>query len=395
MKMMKRRLLLAGVAAGAFAVPFAGMLTSAVAQEVVKIGLIATLTGPQASSGRQKVAGARLFMAQNGDTIAGKKIELIIKDDTGVADQTRRIAQELIVNDKVAFLAGFSLTPLALAVAPVITQAKVPAIIMTAGTSVITERSPYFVRASFTLPQQTIPITEWAAKNGIKTAVSLVSDYGPGIDAQDAFKMGLEARGGKVVEQIKAPLANPEFAAFLQRAKDLKPDALFLFVPAPTAGSLMRQVVDRGISQAGIKVIGTGDITDDDQLNGMGDAVIGLTTSHFYSAAHDSPMNKKFVADFKAANNNLRPNFIGVSGYDGMHLMYEALKKTNGNTDGTALVEAMKGMKLESPRGTFSIDPATRDIVQDVYIRKVERKDGELYNIEFDVVKDVKDPTHK
>ncbi|HEV2571311.1 ABC transporter substrate-binding protein [Methylocella sp. CPCC 101449] len=393
--MMKRRLLLAGVAAGAFAVPFAGMLTSAVAQEVVKIGLIATLTGPQASSGRQKVAGARLFMAQNGDTIAGKKIELIIKDDTGVADQTRRIAQELIVNDKVAFLAGFSLTPLALAVAPVITQAKVPAIIMTAGTSVITERSPYFVRASFTLPQQTIPITEWAAKNGIKTAVSLVSDYGPGIDAQDAFKMGLEARGGKVVEQIKAPLANPEFAAFLQRAKDLKPDALFLFVPAPTAGSLMRQVVDRGISQAGIKVIGTGDITDDDQLNGMGDAVIGLTTSHFYSAAHDSPMNKKFVADFKAANNNLRPNFIGVSGYDGMHLMYEALKKTNGNTDGTALVEAMKGMKLESPRGTFSIDPATRDIVQDVYIRKVERKDGELYNIEFDVVKDVKDPTHK
>ncbi|MBN9082332.1 MAG: ABC transporter substrate-binding protein [Rhizobiales bacterium] len=393
--MMKRRLLLAGVAAGAFAVPFAGTLASAVAQEVVKIGLIATLTGPQASSGRQKVAGARLFMAQNGDTVAGKKIELIIKDDTGVADQTRRIAQELIVNDKVAFLSGFSLTPLALAVAPVITQAKVPAIIMTAGTSVITERSPYFVRASFTLPQQTIPITEWAAKNGIKTAVSLVSDYGPGIDAQDAFKMGLEARGGKVVEQIKAPLANPEFAAFLQRAKDLKPDALFLFVPAPTAGSLMRQVVDRGISQAGIKVIGTGDITDDDQLNGMGDAVIGLTTSHFYSAAHDSPMNKKFVADFKAANNNLRPNFIGVSGYDGMHLMYEALKKTNGNTDGTALVEAMKGMKLESPRGTFSIDPATRDIVQDVYIRKVERKDGELYNIEFDVVKDVKDPTHK
>ena len=393
--MMKRRLLLAGVAAGAFAVPFAGTLASAVAQEVVKIGLIATLTGPQASSGRQKVAGARLFMAQNGDTVAGKKIELIIKDDTGVADQTRRIAQELIVNDKVAFLSGFSLTPLALAVAPVITQAKVPAIIMTAGTSVITERSPYFVRASFTLPQQTIPITEWAAKNGIKTAVSLVSDYGPGIDAQDAFKMGLEARGGKVVEQIKAPLANPEFAAFLQRAKDLKPDALFLFVPAPTAGSLMRQVVDRGISQAGIKVIGTGDITDDDQLNGMGDAVIGLTTSHFYSAAHDSPMNKKFVADFKAANNNLRPNFIGVSGYDGMHLIYEALKKTNGNTDGTALVEAMKGMKLESPRGTFSIDPATRDIVQDVYIRKVERKDGELYNIEFDVVKDVKDPTHK
>jgi branched-chain amino acid transport system substrate-binding protein len=392
---MQRRTVVAGLAGSAFAATFAGGIQIAAAQEVVKIGLIATLTGPQAASGRQKVAGARLFMAQHGNKVAGKTIELIVKDDTGVADQTRRIAQELIVNDKVAFLAGFSLTPLALAVAPVITQAKVPAIIMTAGTSVITERSPYFVRVSFTLPQQTVPIAEWAAKNGVKTGVSLVSDYGPGIDAQDAFKQRLEERGGKVVEQIKAPLANPEFAPFLQRAKDLKPDALFLFVPAPTAGSLMRQVVDRDLSGSGIKVIGTGDITDDDQLNGMGDAVIGLITSHFYSAAHDSPLNKKFVAEFKQANPNMRPNFIGVSGYDGMYAMYEALKKTNGNTDGTALVEAMKGMKWESPRGMMSIDPATRDVIQDVYIRKVEKKDGELYNIEFDVVKDVKDPTHK
>ncbi|MDB5569862.1 MAG: transporter substrate-binding protein [Hyphomicrobiales bacterium] len=388
--MLRRHLLLgfAGLAAMSAAAPVA-------AQETVKVGLIATLTGPQAASGRQKVAGAKLYMALNGNMVAGKKIELIIKDDTGVADITRRHAQELIVNDKVAAISGFSLTPLALAVAPVITQAKIPAIIMTAGTSIITERSPYFVRVSFTLPQQSVPIAEWIAKNGAKTAVSLVSDYGPGIDAQDAFKMRFEEKGGKVLEQLKAPLANPEFSAFLQRAKDLKPDALFLFVPAPTAGSLMKQVIDRGLIEANIKVVGTGDITDDDQLNGIGDSVLGLVTSHFYSAAHDSPMNKKFVEEFKKANPGMRPNFIGVGGYDGMHAFYQALEKTKGDTDGTKLVEAMKGMSFESPRGMLTIDPATRDVVQDVYIRKVEKKDGELYNIEFDVVKQVKDPIHK
>jgi len=367
----------------------------AISQETVKVGLIATLTGPQAASGRQKVAGARLYMQLNGNMVAGKKIELIIKDDTGVADVTRRHAQELIVNDKVAAIAGFSLTPLALAVAPVITQAKMPAIIMTAGTSVITERSPFFVRVSFTLPQQSVPIAEWVAKNGAKTAVSLVSDYGPGIDAQNAFKMRFEEKGGKVLEQLKAPLANPEFSPFLQRAKDLKPDALFLFVPAPTAGALMKQVIDRGLTEANIKVIGTGDITDDDQLNGIGDSVLGLVTSHFYSAAHDSALNKKFVAEFKKANPDMRPNFIGVGGWDGMHAFYEALKKTNGDTDGTKLVDAMKGATWESPRGMMTIDPQTRDVIQDVYIRKVEKRDGELYNIEFDVVKQVKDPMHK
>lgn len=367
----------------------------AISQETVKVGLIATLTGPQAASGRQKVAGARLYMQLNGNMVAGKKIELIIKDDTGVADVTRRHAQELIVNEKVAAIAGFSLTPLALAVAPVITQAKMPAIIMTAGTSVITERSPYFVRVSFTLPQQSVPIAEWVAKNGAKTAVSLVSDYGPGIDAQNAFKMRFEEKGGKVLEQLKAPLANPEFSPFLQRAKDLKPDALFLFVPAPTAGALMKQVIDRGLTEANIKVVGTGDITDDDQLNGIGDSVLGLVTSHFYSAAHDSALNKKFVAEFKKTNPGMRPNFIGVGGWDGMHAFYEALKKTNGDTDGTKLVDAMKGATWESPRGMMTIDAETRDVIQDVYIRKVEKRDGELYNIEFDVVKQVKDPMHK
>ena len=237
-------------------------------------------------------------------------------------------------------------------------------------------------------------MAEYMAKHGAKTAVTLVSDYGPGIDAQNAFAKKFEEMGGKVLEQIRAPLANPEFAAYLQRAVDLKPDTLFLFVPAPTAGTLMKQVVDRGVISAGIKVVGTGDITDDDQLNGMPDSVLGLVTSHFYSAAHESPINKKFVADFEKANPGVRPNFIAVSTYDGMKAFAKALDKTNGDTDGTKLVDAMKGMSFDSPRGTMTIDPVTRDIVQDVYIRKVERKDGQLWNIEFDKLPNVKDPLH-
>jgi len=362
------------------------------AQDVVKVGLIAPLTGPQAASGRQMVAGAQLYMALNGNKVGNKTIQLVVRDDQGTADITRRIAQELIVNEKVAVISGFGLTPLAMAVGPVITQAKVPAVIMVAGTSAIVGTSPYFVRASFTLPQNTFPVAEWAVKNGIKNVVSLVSDYGPGLDAQNTFKKTFEAAGGKVLDQLKAPLESPDFAPFLQKAKDLKPDAVFLFVPAPQAGALMKQVVDRGFQQAGIKIIGTGDVTDDDQLNGMGDGVIGMITSYNYSSAHDSPENKRFVAEFRKANPQMRPNVMGVSGYDGLHLIYEALKKTNGNTDGTALVDAMKGMSWVSPRGPMSIDPATRDVVQNIYVRRVERKDGELSNIEFDVFKDVKDP---
>ena len=366
---------------------------AAVAEDTVKFGLIVTLSGPQAASGRQALAAAKLYLAEN-DKGGAKKIELIVKDDQGVADITKRLAQELITGDKVAAIGGFSLTPLALAVAPLITQAKIPAIITTAGTSVITEKSPYYVRTSFTLPQQSFPMAEYMAKHGAKTAVTLVSDYGPGIDAQNAFAKKFEEMGGKVLEQIRAPLANPEFAAYLQRAVDLKPDTLFLVVPAPTAGTLMKQVVDRGVISAGIKVVGTGDITDDDQLNGMPDSVLGLVTSHFYSAAHESPINKKFVADFEKANPGVRPNFIAVSTYDGMKAFAKALDKTNGDTDGTKLVDAMKGMSFDSPRGTMTIDPVTRDIVQDVYIRKVERKDGQLWNIEFDKLPNVKDPLH-
>jgi branched-chain amino acid transport system substrate-binding protein len=375
--------LVAGVAlVGASA--FAG----AQAQEAVKIGLILPMTGGQASTGKQIDNAVKLYMQQHGDTVAGKKIEVILKDDAAVPDNTKRLAQELIVNDKVNFIAGFGVTPAALAAAPLATQAKVPQIVMAAGTSIITERSPYIVRTSFTLAQSSTIIGDWAAKNGIKKVATLTSDFAPGNDALLFFKEHFTAGGGEIVEEVKVPLANPDFAPFLQRMKDSKPDAMFVFVPAGQGGSFMKQYAERGLT--GIKVIGPGDVMDDDLLGGMGDAALGTVTAHLYSAAHPSAKNKEFVAAYKKAFNQ-RPGFMAVGGYDGIHLIYEALKKTGGKADGDGLIEAMKGMKWESPRGPISIDPETRDIVQNIYIRKVEKVDGELYNVEFQTFEAVKD----
>ena len=303
---------------------------------------------------------------------------------------TKRLAQELIVNDKVSVLAGFGLTPLALSTAPLATQAKVPEIVMAAATSTITEASPFIVRTSFTQGQTSMPMAEWAIKNGMKKVVTIVSDYGPGIDAEKAFSGVFTKEGGEVVN-LRVPLANPDFSPFLQRAADAKPNAIFVFVPSGVGAQLMKQFAERGLDKSGIKLIGPGDITDDDILNGMGDVALGTVTSHHYSAMHDSPENKSFVAAFQKANAGLRPNFMAVGGYDGMHLLYDALKKTDGKA-GEALVTAMKGMNWMSPRGPISIDPQTRDIVQNIYIRKVERKDGELYNVEFATIPNVKDP---
>ncbi|UVF17508.1 ABC transporter substrate-binding protein [Microvirga terrae] len=363
---------------------------AALAQEPLKIGLILPMTGPFASTGRQIEAAAKLYMQQNGDTVAGKKIQLIVKDDTGTADVTKRLAQELIVNDKIAVMAGFGLTPLALAPAPLATQAKVPAVVMAAATATITEASPYIVRTSFTLPQATVPMADWAAQNGIKKVATLVSDYGPGIDAEKAFTTAFTAKGGQV-ENLRVPLANPDFSPFLQKVADAKPDALFVFVPSGIGAQFMKQFVERGLDKSGIRLIGPGDVTDDDLLNNMGDVALGAITTQHYSAAHDSPENKAFVEAFKKANNGMRPNFMAVGGYDGMHLIYEGLKKTSGQ-GGQALIDAMKGMSWTSPRGPVSIDPQTRDIVQNIYVRKVERKDGELYNVEFATIPNVKDP---
>jgi branched-chain amino acid transport system substrate-binding protein len=363
----------------------------ALADGTVKIGLIVPMTGGQASTGRQIDNAVKLYMQQNGDTVAGKKIVVILKDDAAAPDNIKRLAQELIVNDKVDIIAGFGVTPAALAAAPLATQAKVPEVVMVAGTSIITERSPYIVRTSFTLAQSSTIIGDWAAKNGIKKVATLTSDYAPGNDALQFFKEHFTASGGEIVEEVKVPLANPDFAPFLQRMKDSKPDAMFVFVPGGQGGNFMKQFSERGLDKSGIKVIEPGDVMDDDLLNGMGDAALGAVTAHLYSAAHPSSINKEFVAAYEKAFNS-RPGFIAVGGYDGIHLIYEALKRTGGNTDGDALVEAMKGMKWESPRGPISIDPETRDIVQNIYIRKVEKVDGELYNIEFQTFEAVKDP---
>lgn len=362
------------------------------ADNTFKIGLILPMTGQQASTGRQVEAAAKLYMAQHGDTVAGRKIELIVKDDTTVPDVTKRMAQELIVNDKVNVLAGFGITPSAFATAPLATQSKTPMVVMAAATSTITEASPYIVRTSFTLAQASVSIADWAPKHGIKKVVTLVSDYGPGIDAEKFFIQQFTANGGQVIDSLRVPMRNPDFAPFLQKVRDAKPDALFVFVPSGAGAAVMKQFLERGMDKAGIKLIGTGDITDDDQLNGMGDGALGVVTAHHYAAAHPSAKNKEFVQAFEKANKGMRPNFMAVAGYDGMHVIYEALKATKGQGDGDALLAAMKGQSFESPRGPISIDPQTRDIVQNIYLRKVEKLNGQLHNVEFDVIKDVKDP---
>ena len=386
--MKKRTLIQAAVAA---LVLSAGGLAQA-QQQPFKIGLILPMTGQQATTGRQIEAAAKLWMAQNGDTVAGRKVQLILKDDTSLPDQTRRLAQELIVNDKVDVLAGFGITPSAMATAPIATQSKTPMVVMAAATSAITEASPYIVRTSFTLPQASVALADWAPKNGLKKIVTLVTDYGPGIDAEKFFKDRLLFNGGTVPETLRVPLRNPDFAPFLQKVRDIKPDALFVFVPSGAGAAVMKQFLERGMDKAGVKLIGTGDVTDDDQLNDMGDGAVGVVTSHHYSAAHPSAANKKFVEAFQKANKNMRPNFMAIGGYDGMRVIYEALKKTNGKGGGDALLAGLKGQIFESPRGPVFIDAQTRDIVQNIYLRKVEKKDGQLFNVEFDVIKDVKDP---
>jgi len=383
---MKRAIFASAALIAASMMPAAGQ-----AQETVKVGLVIAMTGQQASTGKQIKAAVDLYVKEHGDTVAGKKIQIILRDSASVPDNTKRLAQELIVNDKVNILAGFEITPAAMVVAPLATEAKVIELVMAAGTSIITEKSPYITRTSFTLPQSSVIIADWAAKNKIKKVVTIVSDYAPGADAEKSFTERFTAAGGQVAEAIKVPLANPDFAPFLQRAADTKPDAIFIFVPSGQGATFMKQFAERGLDKAGVRLIGPGDVTDDDLLPNMGDAVLGVVTAHMYSADHPSAMNKKYVADFTKAN-NFRPNFMSVGGYDGMHLIYEALKKTGGKADGDSLIAAMKGMKWESPRGPISIDPDTRDIVQNIYIRKVEKKNGQLYNVEFQTFNDVKDP---
>jgi branched-chain amino acid transport system substrate-binding protein len=367
---------------------------AALAQDVVKIGLISSQSGPFAAVGRQMEGGVRLYIQQNGDRVAGKRIEVIVRDDAGVADQTRRLAQELVTNDKVNFLAGFTLTPGALATAQVATQSKTPMIVMLGATSVIPDRSPFIVRTSLSVPQLAYPYAEWMAGQGAKSLVTFVSDYGPGIDNENYISAAFEAKGGKVMQKLRVPLAAPDFSPFIQRVVDLKPDAMFIFVPSGGIGvSLMNQLKERGVAQQGIKIYAEGSMLDDDTLNSMGDTALGTVTAHTYSAAHPGATNQAFVEAYKKLNGR-RPNIVAAYGYDGIHLIYESLKKTNASTDGEKLVGAMLGLEWESPRGPVKVDPATRDLIQNAYVRRAERMaDGEVYNVEFATIPNTKDPT--
>ncbi len=360
----------------------------------IKIGVIMPYSGVFADAAAQVDAGLKLYMRQHGDTVAGKKIAIIRKDVGGINPAlAKRLAQALVVRDHVDILAGFALTPNAIAAADVSRQAKVPLVIMNAATSAITAKSPYAVRVSMTMAQITAPFGTWVARHGIKNVYIMVSDYGPGHDAEKAFAGTFTAAGGKVVGSVRMPAVETDFSSFVQRVKDAKPQAVFVFVPAgrPPA-AMMKSLLEHGMTPDQIKILGSGGLTDDSALKGAGDAMAGVLTAYHYDHAHKSALNEKFVAAFRQRHKGLNPDIQTVGGYDGMHLIYAALKMTGGKTDGRSFIDAAKGMRWESPRGMIEIDPRTRDIVQTIYIRRLQKVNGKLQNVEIDRFENVKDP---
>jgi branched-chain amino acid transport system substrate-binding protein len=361
----------------------------------LRIGLIATYSGPYADYGRQFDAGVALYLKEHGGKIAGRPVEIVKKDTGGPApDAAKRMAQELIVRDKVSILTGLDFSPNAYAVAAIASQAKTPTLVMNAASSGITTSSPYVARLSFTVQQVTEPMARWMLRDGVKEATTVVADYASGQDAEVAFKKAFTAGGGKVVGDVRIPMNNPDFSAYVQRIKDARPQAVFFFFPSGVMPPAFLKVwKERGMEHAGIKLYATGEATDDSFLEATGDVALGLVTSHHYSYAHPSAKNQKFVKDFAAEfGSKVRPNYFAVTAYDAMAAIELALGKTRGDTSGDKVMEALKGLKLESPRGPIEIDPVTRDIVQTVYIRKTERPNGQLVNVEFDKFERVKDP---
>jgi branched-chain amino acid transport system substrate-binding protein len=367
---------------------------AAQAQQTVKIGVILPYTGQFADGAKQMDDAIKLYVQQNGDAVAGRKLEFVRKDTGGIApDVAKRLAQELVVRDRVDILAGFLLTPNAMAAGDVSAEAKKFMVVMNAATSIITTKSPYMARTSLTTPQLNESLGKWAAtKGGLKNAYTMVSDYGPGIDAEKAFQEGFKAAGGQIAGSVHFPVANPDFSAFVQRAKDQNPQAIYVFVPGGAQpAALGKALAERGIDTKKIKVLGQLELTDESARKAMGDVAIGMITAAHYDPNFSNPRNKDFVKAYEA-DYKRTPNFFSMGGYDGMHLIYEALKKTKGNTDGEALIGAAKGMKWDSPRGPVQIDPETRDIIQTVYIQEVQKVGGELNNVVIDKIENVKDP---
>ena len=377
-----------GLAAAALAA------VSAQAQGTVKIGLILPYTGQFADAATQQDNAIKLFLKQNGETVAGKKVEIIRKDVGGINPPVaKRLAQELVTRDNVDIIAGFVLTPNAMAAGDISSEAKKFMVVMNAATAIITTKSPYMARTSLTIPQLNDALGKWAAtKGGLKKAYTMVSDYGPGHDAEQSFQSGFKAGGGEIVGAVRMAVANPDFSAYVQRAKDLNPQAIFVFIPGGAQpGALGKAFAERGIDPKKTKVMGQLEITDEHALKAMGDVAIGMITSGHYDYTHKSKMNADFVKAYNAEFKR-NPDFFSVGAWDGMALIYAALKKTSGNTDGQKLIDAAQGMKWESPRGPISIDPETRDIIQTVYIREVKKVDGHLVNVEIDKIENVKDP---
>ena len=384
-----KRLLLAGAAALA-----ASLLTvPGHAEDTIKIGLIMPYSGQFADAATQMQNGIDLYMKQHGEKVAGKKIEIIKKDIGGIApDVAKRLATELITRDNVDILAGFVLTPNALAVGPVSEQAKKFMVVMNAATAIVTTKSPYIARVSMTVPQLNEPLGTWAEKNGVKKAYTMVTDYGPGIDAEGAFNQGFKTAGGDLIGSVRMAVANPDFTAYVQRAKDLTPQGIYVMIPGGAQpGAFGKALAERGIDPKKTKVMGQMEIADEHALASMGDQAIGIITAANYDYNLKSKGNEAFVKAYNA-DYKRNPDFFSVGGYDGMHLIFAALEKTKGKTDGDSLIAAAKGMKWESPRGPISIDPDTRDIVQDVHIQKVEKVNGKLVNVEIAKISAVKDP---
>ncbi len=364
------------------------------AGDTIKVGLVIQLTGPFNESGQHMLNAVKAYMSQYGDTIVGKKIEIIIKDVGGPAPEVaKRHCRDLVIKDKVDFLAGFGYTSDALACAPIATESKIPMISMMAATSIITTKSPYIVRTSLTLPQVSEPMAQWAFKKGYREVYTLVSDYGPGHDAGNAFKNAFVKLGGKVTGELRVPLKNPEFGPYVQRIKDSKPQAIFVFLPTgelPVA--FMKSFKERGLAQAGIKLLATGDVLDDGVMDVMGDATLGVISTYHYSVAHQSPENEAFLAAYKKIDPITRPNGPAIGAYDGIAAIYAVVKQLNGNIDSDKAMKVFKGMRINSPRGPIQIDPETRDIIQNVYVREAKKINGKIYNVEFETFNAVKDP---
>jgi len=370
------------------------LASTAHAQGAIKIGLIMPYSGQFADTATQMDNAIKLYVKQKGDSVAGRKIEFIRKDTGGIApDVAKRLAQELVVRDNVDILAGFVLTPNAMAAGDVSTEAKKFMVVMNAATAIVTTKSPYMVRTSVTIPQLNETFGAWAYRSGARKVYTMVSDYGPGHDAEGGFQRGFKEAGGDIIGSVRYPVANPDFSAFVQRAKDVNPDGIFVFVPGGVQpAALGKTLAERGIDPRKTRVMGQGELTDDNALKSMGDAGLGIITVFHYDYNHNSAMNREFVKAYNEAYGGRNPDLFSIGGWDGMHLIYEALKKTGGKTDAESLIAAAKGMRWESPRGPISIDPETRDIVQTVYIRRVEKVGGALRNVEFDKVENVKDP---